>query len=180
MENVKEFNLDEAVCKTDYASSVVLMCRDCNTILGDSFGICGEYMNSIICYTVTKDVLVKGDKKLCSEGPHANCVFSCLQCSGCSLTVGGILHSTPPKQSALRGCFLLQKCDINCYKLSDSTTVPATTLNFDVKPLEEELNKLKQELESQSKRMTILQHLLHQERKENAGVNKPLCKTEWL
>lgn len=48
----KDVNLDESInCRIDYKSTLVLFCAKCNTILGDSLGICGEYvdLNSVIC-----------------------------------------------------------------------------------------------------------------------------------
>ncbi|KAL2099171.1 hypothetical protein ACEWY4_005651 [Coilia grayii] len=182
LEKFKDLNVDKAkACRIDYKNSLVLCCSNCNVILGDSHGICGESvdLNSVICFKVTEDVLIKGNQKICLEGPLANCLYSYLQCSGCLLVVGAALQATPPNLSALRDFFLLQKDRINCYNMKNSTMVAGTTLNFELKPMGE-LTKLKQELESQMKRLDVLKALLSQEKIQRGGVDKLHCKSKRL
>ncbi|KAG5266103.1 hypothetical protein AALO_G00249830 [Alosa alosa] len=165
LEKFKDVNLDvgqSANCRIDYKNTLVLLCAKCNIILGDSLGVCGEYadLNSVICLKVTEDVMVKGDQKPSLEGPLATCIYSSLQCSGCFSVVGGVLQATPPHLSAVRDYFLLQKDRINCYHIMNSTMVDGSTLNFEQKSIGEEISKLKQELESEMKRLELLKDLL--------------------
>ncbi|XP_062379027.1 protein Mis18-beta [Sardina pilchardus] len=163
LEKFKDVNLDATINgKIDYKSTLVLLCAKCNVILGDSLGVCGEYadLNSVICLKVTEDVIVKGDQKPSLEGPLATCIYSSLQCSGCFSVVGGVLQATPPHLSAVRDYFLLQKDRINCYNIVNSTMLEGSTLNFEQKSIGEEIFKLKQELESEMKRLVLLKDLL--------------------
>lgn len=165
LDKFKDVHFDETIIRIDYKSTLVLFCAKCNTALGDSLGICGEYadLNSVICLKVTEDVMVKGDQKPSVEGPLATCIYTSLQCSGCFSVVGGVLQATPPHLSALRDFFLLQKDRINCYNMTDGMMVAGSTLNFEQKPIGEEISELKEELESQMKRLELLKDLLCRE-----------------
>lgn len=56
LDKFKDVNFDETINRIDYKSTLVLFCAKCNTALGDSLGICGEYadLNSVICLSKYK------------------------------------------------------------------------------------------------------------------------------
>lgn len=63
---------DREVCMVDYRNCSVLQCMTCNTVLGDSLGICGEVqsLQSIICLSkwVWEYFWKHADSKLCRCG----------------------------------------------------------------------------------------------------------------
>ncbi|KAM3594800.1 uncharacterized protein V6R79_014425 [Siganus canaliculatus] len=135
---------------------MTLHCQQCNTILGNSFGICGEikYMDSIMCIKVTYDVVVGDADEAGNKGDLANCIYSSLHCRCCRSAVGKVIHSAPPHLASVRSIFLLDKANISCYILKSSSLVEASTLSFDMKPLRESLDETKQQFEALLAEMT--------------------------
>ncbi|KAF4105940.1 hypothetical protein G5714_013602 [Onychostoma macrolepis] len=125
----------------------------CNTVLGDSLGICGEVqsLHSIICLEVTEDVRVNKKLEMSLNGHLAFSTYQVLHCDGCHGAVGLVLHSTPEHMSALRNLFLLRKELINCYMLRSGTCVKASKINFKHRLMDKNIKELKQDLEAQVK-----------------------------
>ncbi|XP_067277269.1 protein Mis18-beta [Pseudorasbora parva] len=153
---------DRERCMVDYRNCSVLQCVTCNTVLGDSLGICGEVqsLQSIICLKVSDDVRVNKKLELSLKGQLAPSTYQVLHCAGCHGTVGLILHSTPEHLSALRNLFLLRKELINCYMLRSGTCVKASKLNFKHRLVATNIKELKQDLEAQLKQVKILEGMM--------------------
>ncbi|XP_052006969.1 protein Mis18-beta [Xyrauchen texanus] len=152
---------DREVCVVDFRNCSVFQCTTCNTVLGDSLGICGEVQNHqfVICLKVTEDVRV--DKKLETslDGQLASSIYQGLHCAGCRGRVGLVLHSTPEHLSALRNLFLLRKELLNCYILS-GTCVKASKITFKPRLVDKKIKELKQDLEAQLKQVKILDEMM--------------------
>ncbi|XP_030628213.1 protein Mis18-beta [Chanos chanos] len=146
----------------DYKNCSVFHCKKCNTVLGDSLGVCGEdkFLDSIICLKVTEDVIVKDKVEFNSEGHLAYCSYNALHCSGCRRFVGVVLNSTPAHLSALRKLFLLQKKQINCYMFKNGTMVKASMVSFEHKPMGKRFIELRRELEAQLKQIECLKEMV--------------------
>ncbi|KAF3700884.1 Protein Mis18-beta Cancer/testis antigen 86 [Channa argus] len=139
-------------------------CAQCNTVLADSVGVCGEIgVNSadyIMCLRVTNDVAISERIELGHKEEMANCIFSSLNCQVCCSTVGKIIHSASSHLANIRCLFLLHKANINCYILNNSSMVKASTLKFDLKPLRDSINEVRQEFEAQLDQMSQLKSRL--------------------
>ncbi|XP_059373265.1 protein Mis18-beta-like [Carassius carassius] len=157
---------DGEICVVDYRNCSVLQCMTCNTVLGDSLGICGEVqsLQNIICLKVTEDVRVNKKLEMSLTGHLAFSTYQVLNCAGCQGAVGLVLHSTPGHLSALRNLFCLQKDLINCYMLRSGKCVKASTVNFKYRLMDKDIKELKQDLEAQLKQVKILE-----------GMMKTLC-----
>uniref|UniRef100_A0A8C2YZX7 Mis18 domain-containing protein n=1 Tax=Cyclopterus lumpus TaxID=8103 RepID=A0A8C2YZX7_CYCLU len=120
--------------EAEHKQRMTLHCEQCNTVLGDSLGICGELkgMDCIVC--ISK----------CTFREMASCIYSSLKCRGCRCDVGRIIHSAPSRLAAVRSMFLLHKANISCYILNRSSMVTSSSLAFDLKPLRESMNKVTQ------------------------------------
>ncbi|XP_017269127.1 protein Mis18-beta [Kryptolebias marmoratus] len=130
-------------------------CQLCNTVLTDSFGVCGEMesLDSLMCIKVTNDVVVGGVQESGHKGEMANCIFSPLKCRSCHSVVGKVVHSTPSRWASVRSVFLLYKASISCYILDSNSTVEASVLSFRLKPLRESINEVRQQVEEQRDQM---------------------------
>lgn len=144
--------------KPAYNNTMTFHCERCNTVWADSLGVCGEAkcFDSLICINVTQDVIVKNELESRVQGEMKNCVYNSLICAGCSCAVGVVLHSTPAHLACLRSLFLMQKDKINCYVLSKGSMVKASTLNFDLKPIDRSIAKLKLEMEAHLEHVSLL------------------------
>ncbi|XP_050981442.1 protein Mis18-beta [Labeo rohita] len=153
---------DGEICMADYRNCSVLQCMTCNTVLGDSLGICGEVqsLQSIICLKVTEDVKVDKKLEMSLNGQLAFSTYQVLHCAGCHGAVGLALHSTPEHLSALRNLFLLRKELMNCYMLRSGTCVKASKVNFKHRPVDKNIKELKQDLEAQLKQVKILEEMM--------------------
>uniref|UniRef100_A0A667YIW1 Protein yippee-like n=1 Tax=Myripristis murdjan TaxID=586833 RepID=A0A667YIW1_9TELE len=119
-------------------SLMTLHCEQCNTVLGDSLGVCGELksLDSILCLKSSVPdsyLLLLFTFSICSS----------LKCSGCRRVLGTVIHSAPQHLAMLRSIFLLHKANISCYILNSSTMVKASTLSFDMKPIGESINEVR-------------------------------------
>ncbi|XP_071353771.1 protein Mis18-beta isoform X2 [Trachinotus anak] len=135
---------------------VTLHCAQCSAVLGDSLGVCGEIkcMDSIMCLRVTSDVVIGDAKESGHKGEMARCIYSSLKCLGCRCAVGRVIHSAPSRLATIRSLFLLYKANISCYILNSSSMVKASTLTFDMKPLRENINEVRQQFEAQLDQMS--------------------------
>ncbi|XP_030247866.1 protein Mis18-beta [Sparus aurata] len=135
---------------------MTLHCQQCNTVLGDSHGVCGEIkcMDSIMCLKVNNDVVISDAKELRHKGEMANCIYSSLKCRSCGSAVGKVIHSAPPHLAMVRSIFLLNKANISCYILNSSSMVAASSLSFDKKDLRDIINEVKQQFEEKLDQMT--------------------------
>ncbi|XP_071353770.1 protein Mis18-beta isoform X1 [Trachinotus anak] len=153
---------------------VTLHCAQCSAVLGDSLGVCGEIkcMDSIMCLIlqylirthvgtavcpppgVTSDVVIGDAKESGHKGEMARCIYSSLKCLGCRCAVGRVIHSAPSRLATIRSLFLLYKANISCYILNSSSMVKASTLTFDMKPLRENINEVRQQFEAQLDQMS--------------------------
>ncbi|XP_059208986.1 protein Mis18-beta [Centropristis striata] len=142
--------------EADHKQRMTLHCRHCNTVLGDSHGICGEIkcLDSILCLRVTDDVVVSASMELGQKGEMAKCIYSSLECRVCCSAVGKVIHSAPSRLAMVRSLFLLNKANISCYIFKRSLMVKASTLTFDVKPLKESMDMMKLQFEVQLEEMT--------------------------
>ncbi|XP_040925004.1 protein Mis18-beta isoform X2 [Betta splendens] len=134
-------------------------CAKCNTLLADSFGVCGESkcLDSIACLRVTKDVVIADASKVGHKGELANCSVKCCDC--CS-TVGKVILSAPSHLAALRSLVLLCKANLNCYILDSSSMVKASTLTFDLKPLRDDIDMVMQQFEAKMDQMLCIRDRL--------------------
>ncbi|KAG1950309.1 protein Mis18-beta [Pimephales promelas] len=153
---------DKEMRMVDYRNCSVLQCLTCNTVLGDSLGMCGEVqsLESIICLNVTEDVRVNKKLEMSLIGKLAFSTYQVLHCAGCNGSVGLVLHSTPEHLSALRNLFLLRKELINCYMLRSGTCVNASKINFKHRLVDKNIKELKQYLEAQLKQVNILEDMM--------------------
>ncbi|XP_071751613.1 protein Mis18-beta [Centroberyx gerrardi] len=150
------------VIEVERKTRATFHCEQCNTVLGDSLGVCGELrsMDSILCSRVTHDVLVSDEMESGLKEEMANCIYSSLRCSGCCCVVGAVIHSAPQHLAALRSLFLLYKANIRCYILNSSSMVKASTLTFDLKPIGESINELRQQFQVQFDQMSRIKKCL--------------------
>lgn len=159
-----EFNASVLAQCSDHEETdkrwMTLHCLQCNILLGDGLSICGEIktMDCIMCLKVTNDVVVSDKMELGHTGDMAHCIYSSLLCRHCKSSVGKVVHAAPARLDTIRSMFLLHKPTINCYFLNSSSMVKASSMSFDVKPLGEEINKVRQLFEVQYKRMSHLKN----------------------
>uniref|UniRef100_A0A096LRB1 Protein yippee-like n=3 Tax=Poecilia TaxID=8080 RepID=A0A096LRB1_POEFO len=130
---------------------MTLHCVQCNTVLADSLGVCGELkcMDCVMCMRVTNDVVVSGALESVHKGEMANCICSNLKCRSCNSVVGKRIHAAPSHLVATRSVFLLNKAKMSCYILDSSSMVKASSLSFELKPLQETVDEVRQECEQQ-------------------------------
>ncbi|XP_043998192.1 protein Mis18-beta [Gambusia affinis] len=130
-------------------------CVQCNTVLADSLGVCGELkcIDSVMCMRVTNDVVVSGALESLHQGELANCICSNLKCRACNSVVGKRIHAAPSHLAAVRSVFLLNKARMSCYILDSSSMVKASSLSFELKPLQETVEEARQECEEQLDQM---------------------------
>ncbi|MED6242783.1 hypothetical protein ATANTOWER_009701 [Ataeniobius toweri] len=128
---------------------MTLHCLQCNTVLADSFGVCGELkcIDSVMCIRVTNDVVVSDAIESVHKGEMANCICSHLKCRLCNCVLGKVVHAAPSHLAAIRSIFLLNKAKMSCYILDSISMVKASSLSFDMKPLQETVHEARQELE---------------------------------
>ncbi|XP_026079328.1 protein Mis18-beta-like [Carassius auratus] len=152
----------EACTVIDFRNCSVLQCMTCNTVLGDSLGICGEVpsLQSIICLKVTEDVRVHKKLEMSLIGKLAFSTHQVLDCAGCHSAIGLVLHSTPEHLSALQNLFLLRKELINCYMLRSGACVKASKINFKHRLMDKNIKELEQDLEAQLKQVKILEGMM--------------------
>ncbi|XP_075879257.1 protein Mis18-beta [Nelusetta ayraudi] len=143
----QETKLSEAKCR----HPMTLHCQQCNTVLGDSQGVCGEItcLDSIMCLKVTDDVVVSDLMETKVKGEMANCIYSRLKCRCCHSAVGTVIYSSPPRLASARSLFLLNRANISCYVLNSGSMVKASSLTFNLKPLKESIDELQQQVEAQ-------------------------------
>uniref|UniRef100_A0A3B4V5L2 Protein yippee-like n=1 Tax=Seriola dumerili TaxID=41447 RepID=A0A3B4V5L2_SERDU len=141
MQRFDDFKL---ITEARHEEQMTLHCARCNTVLGDSFSVCGEIkcMDSIMCL-ITNDVVISF--YLLSLLLFIFSIYSSLKCCGCRCAVGRVIHSAPPRLDVTRSLFLLYKANISCYILNNSSMVKASTLTFDMKPLREKMNEVRQQ-----------------------------------
>ncbi|XP_039993785.1 protein Mis18-beta [Xiphias gladius] len=134
-----------------HGQQMTFHCAQCNTVLADSLGVCGEIerMDSIVCLRVTSDVVISDAMESGHKGEMGNCIYSSLKCRGCRCAVGKVIHSAPSCLATIRSLFLLYKANISCYILNSSSMVKASKLTFDLKPLRENMNEMRQHFEEQ-------------------------------
>ncbi|XP_070777215.1 protein Mis18-beta [Enoplosus armatus] len=148
--------------KEEHQQRTTLHCQQCNTVLGDSLGVCGEIkcMDSIMCLRVTSDVVIGDAIESGRKGEMANCIYSSLKCRGCRSAVGRVIHSAPARLAMARSIFLLYKANISCYILNSSSMVKASTLTFDLKSFRESMNEVRQQFEAQLDQMAHIKSRL--------------------
>ncbi|XP_034418804.1 protein Mis18-beta isoform X1 [Cyclopterus lumpus] len=169
--------------EAEHKQRMTLHCEQCNTVLGDSLGICGELkgMDCIVCIRpprlnpkhdsdqyfaaclpsgVTNDVVISDAMETGHKGEMASCIYSSLKCRGCRCDVGRIIHSAPSRLAAVRSMFLLHKANISCYILNRSSMVTSSSLAFDLKPLRESMNKMRKQFEAQLDQMSRIKSRL--------------------
>uniref|UniRef100_A0A8C6L384 Mis18 domain-containing protein n=1 Tax=Nothobranchius furzeri TaxID=105023 RepID=A0A8C6L384_NOTFU len=131
-DSVLNKRLNNMVITTDAddRQALTFHCQQCNTVLGDSFSVCGEVerLDSII-----------------SDLPFS--IYSSLTCRTCQRSVGRIVHAAPSHLASVRNIFLLSKENISCYILNSSSMVKASTLSFHLKPLKEKMDEVRAKLE---------------------------------
>uniref|UniRef100_A0A3Q4G3T0 Protein yippee-like n=1 Tax=Neolamprologus brichardi TaxID=32507 RepID=A0A3Q4G3T0_NEOBR len=128
------------VTETVHRQQMTLHCQQCNAVLADSTGVCGEMksMDSLMCL-ITNDVVIN---RLLMNVLITPSIYSSLKCRGCRCALGKVIHSAPSRLALIRSIFLLYKANINCYILNSSSLVKASTLTFDQKPLRQSMNEV--------------------------------------
>ncbi|XP_037550577.1 protein Mis18-beta [Nematolebias whitei] len=137
-------------------------CLQCNTVMADSLGVCGEVkcMDSLLCLKVTADVVIGAVDESGRGQEMANCIYSPLRCRCCHSAVGRVLHSTPSRWASVRSFFLLHKANISCYLLDSPSLVKASELSLDLKPLKLCINEATQQVEEKLQQMSLIQSRL--------------------
>ncbi|KAK2826628.1 hypothetical protein Q5P01_020842 [Channa striata] len=159
---IEDMNLEdgEALVK----QQMTFHCAQCNTVLADSVGVCGEIViNSvdfIVCLRVTNDVAIGERNELGHKEKMADCIFSSLKCRVCCSAVGKIIHSASSRLAPIRSLFLLHKENINCYILNSISMLKGSTLKLDLKPLRDTINEVRQEYKAQLDHMSQLKSRL--------------------
>ncbi|TDG99144.1 hypothetical protein EPR50_G00208120 [Perca flavescens] len=159
---IQRTNAAKLATGEEHKQRMTLHCQQCNTVLGDSLGVCGEItcMDAIVCIRVTDDVVISDAMESGRKDAMANCIYSSLICRGCRCAVGRIVHSAPSRLATVRSMFLLYKANISCYILNCCSMVKASTLTFDLKPLSESMNKVRQQFEAQLDQMSRIKSRL--------------------
>ncbi|XP_078134234.1 protein Mis18-beta [Sander vitreus] len=159
---IQRTNAAKLGTEAEHKQRMTLHCQQCNTVLGDSLGVCGEItcMDAIVCIRVTDDVVISDAMESGPKDAMANCIYSSLICRGCRCAVGKVIHSAPSRLATVRSMFLLYKANISCYILDCCSMVKAATLTFDVKPLSESMNKVRQQFEVQLDQMSRIKSRL--------------------
>ncbi|XP_008311623.1 protein Mis18-beta [Cynoglossus semilaevis] len=154
-----------------YHQQLTLHCSHCHTVLGDSCGICGEIqsLDSIVCLSVTTDIVVGGANDFGRKGEIANCIYRSLICRCCASLVGKVILSGPSCLSMIRSLFLLHKPDISCYILDSKSLVKAVTVTFDVKPLVPAINEVEKQFRAHLENFT---HMSSRLMANNSGTYK--------
>ncbi|AWP16101.1 putative protein Mis18-beta-like [Scophthalmus maximus] len=151
-------DVDQRVCEAGRGGHrMTFHCARCNTILGDSFGVCGEMksLDSIMCLRVTSDVVIGDVMEPGHKGEMANCFYSLLKCRSCFSAVGKVIHSAPSRLATIRSLFLLDKANIACYILDSRSMVKASALTFDLQPLGPKIVEMSQQVKAK------LDHMSH-------------------
>ncbi|XP_031165767.1 protein Mis18-beta [Sander lucioperca] len=159
---IQRTNAAKLGTEAEHKQRMTLHCQQCNTVLGDSLGVCGEItcVDAIVCIRVTDDVVISDAMESGHKDAMANCIYSSLTCRGCRCAVGKVIHSAPSRLATVRSMFLLYKANISCYILDCCSMVKASTLTFDVKPLSESMNKVRQQFEVQLDQMSRIKSRL--------------------
>ncbi|KAM4542671.1 protein Mis18-beta [Odontesthes bonariensis] len=141
----------EPTTAAEHKHMMTLHCQQCNTVLADSVGVCGEMrcMDCIMCIRVTNDVVVSDVMVSGHDKEMTNCIYSTLKCGSCHSVVGKVIHSAPSRLASIRSLFLLHKANISCYILDSCSMVKASTLTFDLKPLRGTIAEMRQQFEAQ-------------------------------
>nr|XP_020478625.1 protein Mis18-beta-like [Monopterus albus] len=155
---IRHMNNVKLTAEAQHKQQMTIHCAQCNTVLGDSYGICGEVhierMDSIMCLRVTDDVVISDAMESGHKGDLANCIFSSLKCHGCSCIVGKVIHSAPSHLATIRSLFLLYKANLSCYILTSSSMVKASKITFNLKPIRESINEVREQFEEQLDQMS--------------------------
>ncbi|KAF1374513.1 hypothetical protein PFLUV_G00229870 [Perca fluviatilis] len=159
---IQRTNAAKLATGAEHKQRMTLHCQQCNTVLGDSLGVCGEItcMDAIVCIRVTNDVVISDAMESGHKDAMANCIYSSLICRGCRCAVGRVVHSAPSRLATVRSMFLLYKANISCYILNCCSMVKASTLTFDLKPLSESMNKVRKQFEAQLDQMSRIKSRL--------------------
>ncbi|XP_062296132.1 protein Mis18-beta [Scomber scombrus] len=146
----------------EHRQRMTLHCEECNTVLGDSHGVCGEVtcLDSIMCMRVTNDVILSDEMESGHKGEMAKCIYSPLKCRGCHCAVGMVIHSAPSRLAVIRSVYLLHKANISCYILNSSSMVKASTLKFDLKPLKESIHEMRHQFQIKYDKMAVIKSRL--------------------
>nr|XP_054598167.1 protein Mis18-beta [Nothobranchius furzeri] len=157
-DSVLNKRLNNMVITTDAddRQALTFHCQQCNTVLGDSFSVCGEVerLDSIMCLKVTSDVIVGDAEEPGHKGELDNSIYSSLTCRTCQRSVGRIVHAAPSHLASVRNIFLLSKENISCYILNSSSMVKASTLSFHLKPLKEKMDEMRRQFDEKLNQMS--------------------------
>ncbi|XP_041070929.1 protein Mis18-beta [Carcharodon carcharias] len=127
---------------------VILQCKICHTVLGDSLQFCGNSstLNLLMCLRVTENVELDPTTLIGCEGPLSECLYKSLYCSFCRANVGIVPLSTTELLSHLRGLYCLDKSALHCYKLQSNSEVEAAAVNLQPQSLTQHIGELKRQL----------------------------------
>ncbi|XP_032355656.1 protein Mis18-beta [Etheostoma spectabile] len=159
---IQRTNAAKLATEAEARQRMTLHCQQCNTVLGDSLGVCGEItcLDAIVCIRVTEDVVISDAVESGDKDVMANCIYSSLICRGCRWAVGKVIHSAPSRLATVRAMFLLYKANTSCYILNSCSMVKASTLTFDLKPLSESMNKVRQQFEGHLDQISLFKSRL--------------------
>ncbi|XP_078089706.1 protein Mis18-beta [Mustelus asterias] len=141
--------MDEVVVGSlNVKDCVIMQCKICHTVLGDSLQFCGSSstLNLLICLRVTENVELDPTTLIGCEGPLSECLYKSLYCSYCRANVGIVPFSTTDLLSHLRGLYCLDKQALDCYMLQSKSEVEATALNLYPQCLTQHIGELKRQL----------------------------------
>ncbi|XP_034418807.1 protein Mis18-beta isoform X3 [Cyclopterus lumpus] len=128
--------------EAEHKQRMTLHCEQCNTVLGDSLGICGELkgMDCIVCIRPPR-LNPKHD----SDQYFAACLPS------------GVTNDVVISDAMETG----HKGEMaSCYILNRSSMVTSSSLAFDLKPLRESMNKMRKQFEAQLDQMSRIKSRL--------------------
>ncbi|CAG9464641.1 unnamed protein product [Pedinophyceae sp. YPF-701] len=169
---------DLGISTEPYPALLVLSCRKCLEVLGDSSSlVCTCKALHYICINVACNVVVDRSKLTVSRsGADAGATSYPCQCSVCKTHVGRVYESTPPQLSVLQGCFSLYTDKVKSYTVGAGVTAtgedaqvavaspvaggggsePGDALNERVAQLEEEMLRVQRLLLLHSEYFDIL------------------------
>ncbi|KAM6461129.1 protein Mis18-beta [Liasis olivaceus] len=156
---------------------VVYQCQRCRAVLGDSLHLCAqeEKLRLLVCFRVTKNVVVEDNLMVCVEGDLIGCTYNTLYCQSCELRIGFVLYSSK-SLAYLRGFFCLFKDSITCYLLQTKTTVEASKVTCPLVSLKERVQRLKESLVLAHMRMELLIKKLEEFSQQRTVSEKQSCK----
>ena len=108
-------------------SVVVLQCRSCRTIVGDTSSLVMKNRGVIAIETATS-VTRAPETRTSKEGNDRGCTYSLLSCSTCEATLGRLYLTTPRAMDNMRDCYTFDTAALSTYAVGSAADDAAPTL----------------------------------------------------